>query len=429
MNTREQAAGLLVRVLTGGESLSAALAESLPAVPETKDRALIQALAYGVCRWHGELEFLLNQLVAKPIKEPYISALALVGLLQLRHMRVKPHAAVGETVAAAHRRAWAKPLLNGLLRNYLRRQAELDEAIACDESARTAHPGWLIETLARDWPEAYAEILRQNNLPAPMTLRVDRRQATREAYLAELRETGIAAHPGLVSRDAIIIERPLPVERLPGFGEGRVSVQDEAPQLAAALMELAEGQRVLDVCAAPGGKTVHLLESCPDLAEVVALDISAERAALIRENLDRSRCAARVVVADAETAPTWWDGRPFDRILLDAPCTATGVIRRHPDIKLLRRPDDVAQAVIRQRRILQRVWPLLRGGGRLLYATCSVLREENEQNIAAFLRIQANAREIPLPGFGQRDITHGTQILPGDQGMDGFYYACLAKAD
>jgi 16S rRNA (cytosine967-C5)-methyltransferase len=343
-------------------------------------------------------------------------------------MRIKPHAAVAETVGGAQRRSsWAKPLLNAVLRNYLRQQAALDAAVGEDRLASTAHPRWLLERLEADWPQDCAEILRQNNLPAPMTLRADRRQTTREAYCEALRSAEIAGNPGLAAPDAVILERPVPVERLPGFAEGQVSVQDEAPQLVAGLMDLQPGQRVLDVCAAPGGKTVHMLESCPDLAEVVALDVSSERAALIRENLARSRCEARVVVADAEAEPTWWDGKVCDRILIDAPCTATGVIRRHPDIKLLRKPEDVAQAAARQRRILHRVWPLLAGGGRMLYATCSVLREENEQNIAAFLQERPDAREIPLSGLSDHPVAHGAQILPGDRGMDGFYYACLLK--
>jgi 16S rRNA (cytosine967-C5)-methyltransferase len=427
LNTRGLAADVVLRVVTGGESLSVALAGRLSAVADAKDRALIQAIAYGVCRWWGELEFLLDRLATKPIRDPYVKALALIGLFQLRHMRIKPHAAVGETVAAAQRRAWAKPLLNAVLRNYLRRQAEFDEALAASPSAQAAHPDWLIERLARDWPDQHPEILRQNNRAAPMTLRVDRRQTTRESYLAELRAAGISAHPGLAAPDALIVERPVPVDRLPGFAEGRVSVQDEAPQLAAELLDLQVGQRVLDVCAAPGGKTMHMLEACPGLAELVALDISAERAALIRENLDRGRSHAHIIVADAEADPAWWDGRAFDRILLDAPCTATGVIRRHPDIKLLRQPEDIAQASARQYRILQRIWPTLGTGGRLLYATCSVLREENEGNVARFLREHSDAREIPLPQLSDCAVAHGTQALPGDRGMDGFYYAALTK--
>ncbi|WP_139556820.1 16S rRNA (cytosine(967)-C(5))-methyltransferase RsmB [Methylotetracoccus oryzae] len=428
MNTRALAAEVTLRVFAHGESLSAALAEHLPRLPDPKDRAFVQAVSYGVCRWYGQLDFLLERLVSRPIREPYVRALALAGLFQLRHMRIKPHAAVAETVAGAQRRAaWAKPLLNAVLRNYLRQQAALDAAVAENLLARTAHPHWLIERLERDWPQDCAEILRQNNLPAPMTLRADRRLTTREDYCEALRSAEIGCEAGLAAPDAIILERPVPVERLPGFADGRVSVQDEAPQLVAGLMDLQPGQRVLDVCAAPGGKTVHMLETCPGLAEVVALDVSAERATLIRENLSRSRCEARVVVADAETKPAWWDGQAFDRILLDAPCTATGVIRRHPDIKLLRKPDDVAQAAARQRRILQRVWPMLTVGGRLLYATCSVLREENEQNVAAFLQEHTDVRELPLSGLSDRPVIHGAQILPGDRGMDGFYYACLLK--
>jgi 16S rRNA (cytosine967-C5)-methyltransferase len=261
-----------------------------------------------------------------------------------------------------------------------------------------------------------------------MTLRVNRRRTTRDDYLSQLRESGISAQPGNVTRDSIMVDRPLSVDRLPGFSEGMVSVQDEAPQLAAELLQLQPGQYVLDVCAAPGGKTVHLLEACPGLKQVVALDISPERAALIRENLTRCGVEARIITADAAIDSTWWDGQPFDRILLDAPCTATGVVRRHPDIKLLRKPEDIAQSAAQQRRILQSVWTTLRAGGRLLYATCSVLREENEHNVDWFLRHQPDAREAPLPELGHTATTHGRQLLPGDRGMDGFFYACLTKS-
>jgi 16S rRNA (cytosine967-C5)-methyltransferase len=260
-----------------------------------------------------------------------------------------------------------------------------------------------------------------------MTLRVNRTRSSRDSYLARLLDCGIAAHPGHVAPDSVIIERPVGVERLPGFQEGVVSVQDEAPQLAAGLMQLEPGMRVLDVCAAPGGKTVHLIETCPDLAAVVALDVSADRAALIRDNLNRCGATAEVVIADAGDHSGWWNNEAFDRILLDAPCSATGVVRRHPDIKLLRQPDDIAQAATQQRRILRSVWNTLRVGGRLLYATCSILREENELNIEWFLQHQSDAREVALPQISNQAVARGVQILPGDRGMDGFYYACLTK--
>lgn len=427
MNTRAIAAGVIQRVVTKGESLSAVLLETMPKVPSASDRAFVQAISYGVCRWYWELAFLLAHLATRPIKDGYVRSLALVGLYQLKHMRVKPHAAVGETVAAASPTPWAKPFLNALLRTYQRDQELLDAAIAREDSAQASHPAWLIEELRTEWPSDYRQILAENNQPPPMTVRVNRLQSTRDAYLATLENQNIPARSGKFSKDAVIVDKPMAVEDLPGFSEGLVSIQDEAPQLAAGLLGAYAGDRVLDVCAAPGGKTTHILEACPTLQDLVALDISPERANLIRSNLDRSHLHANVLVGDAAVTSSWWDGVQFDRILLDVPCSATGVVRRHPDIKLLRKPEDIARLGAQQRAILKAVWHALKSDGLLLYATCSVLREENEQIIAWFLRTQPDARELPIQAIWGRPVSHGRQILPGDDGMDGFFYACLTK--
>ena len=427
MNTRALAADALRKVTVEGQSLTAALDDVLPAIPQDNDRAFVQALCFGVARWYFQLDFILRQLAAKPIRDEQIRLLALLGLYQLEHTRVKPHAAVAETVSAAGRKAWAKPLLNAILRSYQRQRGPLLEQAGLDEAAATAHPPWLVGRIRASWPDDCAAILARANLPPPMSLRVNLRQGGREDYLELLRQAGQAARPGEFGAAAVTLESPVAAERLPGFAQGRASVQDEAAQLAAGLLDLAPGQRVLDLCAAPGGKTLHILESQPGLAEVVALDIAADRLAKIDENLARAGLKASVAQGDAARPQDWWDGRPFDRILRDAPCSATGVVRRHPDIKLLRRAEDIAPLQDLQRRLLAAAWPLLAEGGLLLYATCSILKEENEQPVAQFLSAHAQAREAPFAARWGRPAACGRQILSGEHGMDGFYYARLAK--
>jgi 16S rRNA (cytosine967-C5)-methyltransferase len=428
LNTRSAAAAVLVQVIGERRSLSTALESALPAIPSAQDRAFVQNLCYGVLRWYFRLEPILARLTRKPIKDAEIRLLALVGLYQLAHTRVKPHAAVAETVTAAGPKAWAKPLLNGILRSYQRERERLEAEIAAEPATASAHPAWLAERFRADWPGQWAELLARNNEPPPMALRVNAARTSRDAYLAALAEAGIGAVAAAGSATGIVLEEPLGVERLPGFAEGLVSVQDTAAQWAAPLLDLQEGQRVLDLGAAPGGKTLHILESCPGLAEVVAVDISPERNARIHANLARAGLSATVLAGDATRPEDWWDGRPFDRILVDAPCSATGVIRRHPDIKILRQPADIPHLADTQRRILTASWPLLAPGGLLVYATCSVLRAENEAVITAFLAAHGDARELPIDaGFGL-PVGHGRQILTGEEGMDGFFYARVEKA-
>ena len=427
MNTRSLAANALVRVVGEGKSLTDALEEILPKIPRDIDRALVQALCFGVARWYCRLDFILGQLVAKPIRDKEVRLLALLGLYQLEYTRVKPHAAVAETVSALEGKIWAKPLLNAVLRNFIRERERLLALADADECAAFSHPAWLIGKTRKSWPQQCAAILEQANRQPPLTLRVNQRLASRKDYLLALGQAGIMAHSCRFAESAVTLENPVAVQSLPGFAKGEVSVQDEAAQLAAGLLELDSGHRVLDVCAAPGGKTLHILESRADLGEVVALDISAARLARIDENLARAGVVATVLCGDALEPGDWWDGRPFDRILLDAPCSATGVIRRHPDIKLLRQPEDIPRLVDLQRRILDRVWPLLAVGGLMVYATCSVLKEENEHQISGFLRNHPDAGELAIEAGWGSPRQHGRQILSGDDGMDGFYYARLAK--
>ncbi|CAI8807753.1 16S rRNA (cytosine(967)-C(5))-methyltransferase RsmB [Methylocaldum szegediense] len=427
LNSRALAADVLVQVVGERKTLNQALESTLPKIPRENDRAFVQALCYGVMRWYWRLDYLVALLTRKPVKDLDIRMLAMLGLYQLKYMRVKPYAAVTETVSAARRKSWAKPFLNGILRSYLREQATLEARSAEREAIAEAHPEWLVSALQQDWPDRYAEILRQNNLAPPMVVRVNCRTITRAAYLDQLARAGISAYASPIGDTAVVLESPVPVENLPGFAKGWVSVQDAAAQLAAPLLELESGLRVLDVCAAPGGKLMHILEACPDLKEVVAVDVSPERVVRIHDNLARAGLTAKVLTADATNPSAWWDGRAFDRILLDAPCSATGVIRRHPDIKVLRTPDDLVGLQDLQRRILDAVWPLLAPGGRLLYVTCSVLRQENEARIAEFLKTHSDALDVPIKATWGEAVSHGRQILTGDQGMDGFYYARIAK--
>ncbi|HYE37432.1 16S rRNA (cytosine(967)-C(5))-methyltransferase RsmB [Methylocaldum sp.] len=427
-NSRELAADVLVQVVGERRTLTHALETVLPKIPRDNDRAFVQAMCYGVLRWYWRLDYLLRLLTRKPIKDLDLRMLALLGLYQLKYTRVKPHAAVAETVSAVRRKTWAKPLLNGILRTYLREQSTLEARIEENKTVSEAHPEWLVSEIQRDWPDQYIEVLRQNNVAPPLVLRVNRLMLSRAAYLEQLAQAGISAHPSPVCESAVILESPVPVESLPGFAKGWISVQDGAAQLAAPLLELKPGLRVLDVCAAPGGKLMHILETCPDSKEVVAIDISPERITRIHENLARAGLNAKVLTADAADPKSWWDGQAFDRILLDAPCSATGVIRRHPDIKVLRTSGDILALEDIQRRILDAVWSMLAPGGLLLYATCSILRQENEVRIADFLETHSDAREMPIEATWGVSVNHGRQILTGEQGMDGFYYARIAKS-
>ncbi|MGR9012474.1 MAG: 16S rRNA (cytosine(967)-C(5))-methyltransferase RsmB, partial [Gammaproteobacteria bacterium] len=379
MNTRLVAARVLSRVLQDGQSLTAALDNAFSTIESGKDRAFIQALCYGVCRQFHRLDFILSQLLDKPLKDADVKALALVGLYQLKFMRVKPHAAVSETVLAARKKPWAKSLINAVLRTYLREQEGLEHKADKNQVAALSHPDWLIKQIEQDWPEQALTILFENSQQPPMALRVNLSKTSREDYLQRLAGQDIAAQIVSFCPSAIVLDNPVPVNVLPGFADGLVSVQDTAAQLAAGLLDVKPGHRVLDVCAAPGGKTAHILETQPQLTELVAVDIDESRLQRVSENMQRLNLQAKLVVGDAANPESWWDGKPFDRILLDAPCSALGVIRRHPDIKLLRRAEDIGQLQALQQSILQAVWPLLAPGGQLLYATCSILKQENER--------------------------------------------------
>jgi 16S rRNA (cytosine967-C5)-methyltransferase len=431
INPRLAAARALSAVLSGKASLGSSLPAQLDRV-EPRDRGLTQELAFGTARWQPRLAALADKLLQKPFKaaDKDVEALLLVGLYQLFYTRIPPHAALGETVGCADKlkKPWAKALLNAVLRRAQREGAQLLAELEHDPVVRTAHPRWLQKALKAHWPEHWEAICAANNAHPPLLLRVNRRHGNRDAYLTELQAAGFDAEPCTYSRDGIRLDQACDVTSLPGFAEGRVSVQDEAAQLAAELLELAPGQRVLDACCAPGGKTCHLLEAEPRLAGVVALDLEEKRLARVRENLARLHLDAELIAADARAVEQWWDGQAFQRILLDAPCSATGVIRRHPDIKLTRAASDIPALAQLQGELLDALWPTLAVGGILLYATCSVLPAENSDNIGAFLARTADARELEIPGSFGLPQPHGRQLLPQVDGHDGFYYAKLIKS-
>ena len=427
MNTRLIAAKVLTSVIRDGQSLTAALNNTLGVVESDKDRAFIQALCYGVCRNFHRLDYILSQMLDKPLKDLDVKALALIGLYQLKFMRVKSHAAVSETVLAARKKPWAKALINALLRSYLRGQEGFEQKADNVKSALVSHPDWLIQQIEQDWPMQAQQIFQQNNEQPPMALRVNLANISQYQYLQKLRDQGIEAEAVSFCRSAILLNKPAVVDILPGFNEGWVSVQDTAAQLAAELLDVQIGHRVLDVCAAPGGKAAHILEHQPKVRELVAVDIDKLRLQRVNDNFQRLKLSAKLIVGDASKPEDWWDGQLFDRILLDVPCSALGVIRRHPDIKLLRRAEDINTLQVLQQRIMTAVWPLLAPGGIMLYATCSILKQENEQQIEAFLATNANAIEVPINADWGLVRRYGRQILTGESVMDGFYYALIRK--
>lgn len=398
---------------------------SLPA----RDAAFARRLAYGVLRWRGALEWLAGELVARPLKarDQDIQQLLLLGLQQLWHEDLPGHAAVHATAECARAlgKPWAVGLVNAVLRRFQREQAQWTDPARLGE-ARFAHPDWLLTALRKDWPGHWQAAVAANNQQPPLWLRCNRLRGSVGDLAGALEAAGCATQTHALAGAALRVMEPVPVESLPGFGEGRFSVQDAAAQLAAPLLDVKPGQRVLDACAAPGGKTGHLLELAPGV-QVTALDISEARSAMIRDNLARLGLEAQLVTGDAASPGDWWDGKAYDRILLDAPCSATGVIRRHPEIKWLRNPQQVEAAMRLQARMLDRLWPLLDAGGILVYATCSVLNSENGQQVHAFLERQPDARAIGPAWPGALAAEPGQQWLPGMLDMDGFYYAALRK--
>lgn len=430
LNLRAHATRLLTSVVKNQQSL----ASLLPYQPDTlsvQDQALLQELCFGVCRWYQRLNAQIDMLLDKPLKakDTDVKILLLLGLYQLEFTRIPAHAAISETVQACKqlKKASASGLINAILRRSQREKEAMLDSLNKKTDYLYSHPYWLIKRLKQAWPEHWQQICAANNERAPMSLRVNAQRNNRDQYLQQLKNTDIAAAASPFSNHGISLAKPANVETLPGFADGLCSVQDEAAQLAATLLQLEPGQQVLDACAAPGGKTCHLLELEPQLASLTALELDGERAKRIYQNLERLQLNANVIEGDASQPQQWWDQQPYDRILLDAPCSATGVIRRHPDIKLLRRDEDIAALAELQLQILHALWPLLKPRGILLYATCSVLPDENEQVIAAFLEQQSDAEILPIEADWGIAGTAGRQLFPQSQGHDGFYYARIQK--
>ena len=426
---RSEAARALARIVFDGVSLRVALAETAPRFADARDRALLSASLFAAARWWPRLDAVLARLLEKPLpqKAREIRALLAIGFAQIGVLEVADYAVVASCVDAA--RLLGQPqysgLVNALLRRFVRERAALDAQLDRDDVTRTAHPRWLIDALRRDWPDDADDILAANNREAPLTLRVNARRCDTATLLERLLTGGIAAAAHADIPGAIVLERSTDVTALPGYAEGLFSVQDGAAQRVADLVAVVDGQRVLDACAAPGGKAAHLLERAD--VDLVALDRDASRLPRVGESLARLGLAADIRCGDAAAPETWWDGRPFERILLDAPCSSTGIIRRQPDIKLHRRAADIAGLAATQQKILAALWPLLAPGGRLVYATCSVLRAENEAVLAAFRAACTDAQSVPVAAEFGRAAGDGRQNLPGVGGMDGFYYAIVEK--
>ena len=393
---RVVAARILQQVLSG-RSLAALFPEYLESVVPS-DRALTKELCFGTIRWWFRLDAILAQLLKRPLKpkDGDIRSLMMIGLYQLLYTRISDHVAVAESVEAvrALKKPWAAGVVNGVLRSFQRQRETLLEQADRRPDARFSLPPWLLENLRGAWPEHWQQIARAGVERPPMSLRVNCARISRPDYLEMLREKGIAALPITATPTGLVLEQPMAAPELPGFEAGLISVQDGGAQLAASLLDLEPGMRVLDACAAPGGKSCHIMESAPERTRLVAVDKDPKRLARVSENLSRLDLDAKVMTGDVSRMEGEWASQEYDRILLDVPCSATGVLRRHPDIKLLRRPEDIASLIRTQRGIMDSVWALLKPGGRLVYATCSVLPGENEQQIARFLDVHSDSREL-----------------------------------
>jgi len=418
INPRTTAAKILQAVIYNGESLS-------PALQNAED-PMVRDLCYGSLRWHEPLSALLNELLTKKLrkKDKDIECLIRVGLYQIIYQKTPDHAAVAETVSALKglKKPWAKNLVNAVLRNYLRGQEKLQKIINQQGPAKFAFPQWLIDDIKSAWPENWQEILKESNKRAPMTLRVNLNHQTKDQYLQKLESAGIQAESLEEVSTAIKLEKPCNVFDLPGFKQGEVSVQDGAAQLASILLDCKDEMSVLDACAAPGGKTGHILESAKNL-DVIAIDSSETRLERVTQNLERLKLNAKVVTADALDTEEYAKDITFDRILLDAPCSATGVIRRHPDIKVLRRQADIAELSHLQSQMLDALWRKLKPGGKMLYATCSIFPQENELQMKAFVNRTEDAEVVPI----QKAQGLGRQVFPGEGELDGFYFCLLMR--
>ncbi len=434
-SARSLAAYAVARILREGVTLDAALKDALVAA-NPKLAPSVRSLSYGAVRGYYRHEAVLGALLSTPVRslDFLVRALLSVALYELEDERTPEYAVVDAAVqtAKATDAVRAAGLINAVLRRYLRERKTLDADIARNPATRHASPVWLADRFRADWPVRWTQLLAAGDAQAPMWLRVNSQRATTEEYLEKLREARIGARAEARVPYAIALDSPCDVSALPGFAEGLVSVQDLGAQCVAFPLGLAAGQRVLDACAAPGGKTALIAERQPDLSRVVAVDVDPQRLVRVQENLKRGDLRADVISGDAGAPGAWWDGVPFDRILLDAPCSALGIIRRHPDIRLRKSPSDIDKLPQLQTRLLNSAWSMLASGGRLVYATCTVTRSENRDLVGAFLSNTPGAASLSAehwegwPNFGEAD-EYGRQIFPGEAGADGFYYAALTK--
>lgn len=429
LSVRTAAAQVIAQILNGSGSLSSILPSFLAKIPEN-DRALLQELCFGSCRFYPQLQAMTEYLLDKPLrgKDSDIQALLLLGLYQLQHTRIPDHAAIGETVEVTRdlKKPWATSLVNGVLRKFQRDSDKICAFFSENRAFQTNHPAWMEGTIRKSWPDQAPEIFAANNQHPPFTLRLNTKRINREAYLQLLQDNNINATPTRFSPYGITLVQACDPRQLPHFNEGWLSVQDEAAQLCGDLLELSPNLQVLDACSAPGGKTGHLLELEPNL-DVTALDVEERRLQRVRENLARLGVNANIRCGDGTRPHDWWDGHLYDRILLDAPCSATGIVRRHPDIKVLRTPEEIDRLSKLQHELLQSLWPLLKPGGILLYATCSIMPKENTRVVEAFISRQQDASCDLLGADWGIAQPYGRQLLPQADGHDGFYYARLRK--
>lgn len=431
MSSRLIATQIIEEIIEEKTTLTTALRNNSRFQKSGNDKALIQEIIYGSFRWYIELDYLLNQLLEKKIKrkDSRLKYLLIIGLYQLRYMRIPAHAVVSETVNTCKKLKleWAKGLVNAILRRYIREAEQLNITDNDENSLSTSHPDWLIKQLQIDWPEYYTSILHANNEHPPMYLRANQLHQSRDNYLKKLVAANITASATPYSLQGILLDKPKDVDQLPGFANGDVSVQELAAQLSTELLDLKPGQDVLDACAAPGGKCAHILESQADINSLIAVEKDPGRTQKLCETLKRLKLNAIVKTADIIEIDEWWDNKQFDRILLDAPCSATGVIRRHPDIKLLRTPEEVKFISLLQMQLLETLWPTLKPGGLLVYVTCSILKQENSELIKQFVDANRDCHLKQIDVDWGIETGYGRQILPGQENMDGFFYACLEK--
>lgn len=422
MDTVQLAAATIIQQVLGGRNLTQVLSDALGASAAwtPQQRGALQDICYGTLRFYGQLSAVLDALLSKPLKDERIRCLLLAALYQLNYSKAASHAVVDFAVKSSRKMNPAvSGLVNAVLRNFLRNQTALLQQAGKTETGLHSYPQWWIKQISKQYGTVAPAILQAGNLHPPLTLRVNSRKATAHEYLQELQQAGMEAQ--IIAPDAIMLRQAVAVEKIPGFREGRVTVQDAGAQYAALLLDAHNGMRVLDACAAPGGKSTHILELAD--VELHALDKDPQRLKRVQENIERLQAQAKIIAADASDPAAWWDGKPYQRILADVPCSATGVVKRHPDIKWLRRAEDIPGFAEQQLQILLALWPLLAEGGKLLYATCSIFREENQEVVDAFLQQQADAVRLPLQ---VPDMIQG-QLLPTEQ-HDGFFYALLSKS-